>query len=254
MHKKFAKLVCSLCLSIVLILAATPSAGAISYYAYLQQYLSQGQHQPQPAQPQPEPQQPQQPTPSSPSTSPSSFWARRTASRNTLLNGYKQNSTPVPQPEPTPVPQPEPTPQPTPQTEPTPAPQPSQLTAREQQMLDLINKDRQANGLNPLQADMRLTQLARMKSQDIVDNNYFAHTSPTYGSAFDMFRANNISFVRGGENLSKAGSVQVSHYRLMNSTNHRANLLNPHYTHIGIGIVNNNPSGIVATQMFIQKP
>lgn len=121
-------------------------------------------------------------------------------------------------------------------------------------MLDLVNKDRVAHGLNPLQADMRLTRLARMKSQDIVDNNYFAHQSPTYGSAFDMFRANNISFIRGGENLSKAGSVGVSHLRLMNSTNHRTNLLNPHWTHVGIGIVNNTPSGIVATQMFIQAP
>lgn len=121
-------------------------------------------------------------------------------------------------------------------------------------MLDLINKDRLANGLKPLQADMRLTRLARMKSQDIVDNNYFAHQSPTYGNAFDMMRANNISFIRGGENLSKAGSVQVSHARLMNSTNHRANLLNPYFTHVGIGIVNNNPSGIVVTQMFIQAP
>lgn len=121
-------------------------------------------------------------------------------------------------------------------------------------MLTLINRDRQAHGLNPLQADMRLTRLARMKSQDIVDNKYFAHQSPTYGSAFDMFRANNISFLRGGENLSKAGSVQVSHLRLMNSTNHRANLLTPQYTHVGIGIVDNTPSGVVVTQMFIQKP
>jgi uncharacterized protein YkwD len=121
-------------------------------------------------------------------------------------------------------------------------------------MLNLINKDRIAYGLQPLEVDMRLTRLARLKSQDIVENNYFAHVSPTYGTAFDMFRANGISFLRGGENLSKAGSVQVSHLRLMNSTNHRANLLTPQYTHVGIGIVDNNPSGIVVTEMFIQKP
>ena len=94
-------------------------------------------------------------------------------------------------------------------------------------MLELINRDRLAHGLQPLQADMHLTRLARLKSQDIVDNNYFDHRSPTYGTAFDMFRANGIIFIRGGENLSKAGSVQVSHLRLMNSPNHRANLLNP---------------------------
>lgn len=121
-------------------------------------------------------------------------------------------------------------------------------------MLDLVNRDRRAYGLKPLEIDMRLTRLARLKSQDIVNNNYFAHVSPTYGTAFDMFRANNISFLRGGENLSKAGNVIVSQMRLLNSPNHRANLLTPQYTHIGIGIVDNNPSGIVATQMFIQKP
>ena len=128
------------------------------------------------------------------------------------------------------------------------------MYAMEQQMLELINRDRLAHGLQPLQADMRLTRLARLKSQDIVDNNYFDHRSPTYGTAFDMFRANGIIFIRGGENLSKAGSVQVSHLRLMNSPNHRANLLNPYFTHIGIGIVNINPSGVVVTQMFIQAP
>jgi uncharacterized protein YkwD len=69
-----------------------------------------------------------------------------------------------------------------------------------------------------------------------------------------MMRAEGIRYTRAGENLSKAGSVGVSHARLMNSPSHRANLMNPHFTHIGIGIVNNVPSGIVVTQMFIQAP
>lgn len=244
MHNNLVKIVCSVGLAVALLLAMAPTADAISYYAYLQQYVNQQSQQPQqPQQPQPAPDTP-------PAAQPNDFWASRAASRRALLEGTQ----PVPAPQPNPVPQPNPTPQPEPAPQPNPVPQPSGLTAREQQMLDLINKDRLANGLKPLQADMRLTRLARMKSQDIVDNNYFAHQSPTYGNAFDMMRANNISFIRGGENLSKAGNVQVSHARLMNSTNHRANLLNPYFTHVGIGIVNNNPSGIVVTQMFIQAP
>ncbi|MDD2282130.1 MAG: CAP domain-containing protein [Eubacteriales bacterium] len=247
MQARLVKLICAAGLAVALILAAAPGAAAISYYAYLQQYVS-GQL---PAEQQ-QPAEPEQPVP--PVTEPdSNFWSSRAASRKLLLaNACLQPSQPQPTPEPTPVPQPEPTP--VPQPEPTPVPQPDRLTAREQQMLNLINKDRIAYGLQPLEVDMRLTRLARLKSQDIVDNNYFAHVSPTYGTAFDMFRANGISFLRGGENLSKAGSVQVSHLRLMNSTNHRANLLTPQYTHVGIGIVDNNPSGIVVTEMFIQKP
>jgi uncharacterized YkwD family protein len=235
MQAKLVKIISAAVLTVALILAAAPGAQALSYYAYLQQYLS-GQQQAEP-----EPEKPLPPV-SQPETN---FWSSRAASRKALL----ENAGLLP-----PQPQPNPEPAPTPQPEPTPDPEPTGLTAREQQMLDLINKDRIAYGLKPLEVDMRLTRLARLKSQDIVDNNYFAHESPTYGTAFDMFRANNISFLRGGENLSKAGNVLVSHMRLMNSTNHRANLLTPQYTHIGIGIVDNIPSGIVVTEMFIQKP
>jgi len=242
LHKKILKVVFSTGLAIALTFAVAPNAEASSYYRFLQQYLNQPQQQ-LPSQPQPAP-TPQPTTPQQPNQS--NFWESRTASRNALM---QKPQTPAPQ-----QPAPQQPQQPAPTPEPAPVPQPSQLTAREQQMLNLVNTDRIAHGLSPLQADMRLTRLARIKSQDIVDNNYFAHRSPTYGTAFDMFRSENISFLRGGENLSKAGSVQISHLRLMNSPSHRANLLTPQYTHIGIGIVNNYPSGIVATQMFIQMP
>lgn len=236
MQARLVKLTAVVMMAVALMVAAAPGAQAISYYAYLQQYLSgQGQQSPE--------QQPEQPA--EPEVN---YWSSRAASRKALLKQAGYSPAPQPDPDPTPVPQPEPKPNPEPQ------PQPSGLTAREQQMLDLVNKDRIAHGLRPLEVDMRLTRLARLKSQDIVDNKYFAHKSPTYGTCFDMFRANNITFLRGGENLSKAGNVLVSHMRLMNSTNHRANLLTPQYTHIGIGIVNNTPSGIVVTEMFIQKP
>lgn len=236
MHARLVKFTAVVLMAVALMLAA-PGARAISYYSYLQQYLN-GQQSPG------QPEQPAQPE--------ENFWSSRAASRKELLKKAGYSPAPQPDPDPTPVPQPEPEPKPEPKPEPN--PQPSGLTAREQQMLELINKDRIARGLRPLEIDMRLTRLARLKSQDIVDNNYFAHKSPTYGTCFDMFRANNISFLRGGENLSKAGNVLVSHMRLMNSTNHRANLLTPQYTHVGIGIVNNKPSGIVVTEMFIQKP
>lgn len=252
MQHKQLKILCTLALTLALVVVAVPNASAAGYYNFLWDYLNQNSQQPAP-EPDPEPTpdpQPTNPQPSEPQNN--DFWGQRTERRNAMLSRPNpQPSNPAPQPQPNPEPQPQPDPQPEP---PSPAPQPSQLTAREQQMLNLINKDRAAHGLRPLQADMRLTKLARIKSRDIVSNNYFAHQSPTYGSAFDMFRNEGISYLRGGENLSKAGSVQVSHLRLMNSPNHRANLLTAQYTHIGIGIVDNSPSGIVVTQMFIQKP
>ena len=243
--KNFAKILCT---AVSLILVASPAAEATSYASFLRQYVNQ-QQQTQPAQPEPSQPvtQPQQPT----QHQPVNFWSSRAQSRAALLQNTNTSQPAPTQPAPAPT-QPAPT-QPAPAPS-QPAPAPSQLTAREQQMLNLINRERTERGLRPVQADMRLTRLARLKSQDILTNNYFAHQSPTYGNAFDMFRSENISFLRGGENLSKAGGVEISHLRLMNSTNHRANILNPHYTHVGIGIINNNPSGVIVTQMYIQAP
>lgn len=237
MRNQTFRLICAVSLAFALFLVAAPSVQAVSYYAYLQQLLN---GQPIPPQPTPDPQPVPVPSPAEPG---GNYWDARAASRKALLAAAGlQPSLPKPDP------------QPAPPVEPNPTPQPSGLTAREQQMLDLINTDRMKYGLKPLVADLRLTRLARLKSQDIVDKNYFAHKSPTYGTVFDMLRADDIDFLRGGENLSKAGNVLVSHMRLMNSTNHRANLLTPQYTHIGIGIVDNNPSGIVVTEIFITKP
>jgi uncharacterized YkwD family protein len=115
-------------------------------------------------------------------------------------------------------------------------------------MVSLVNQARMDAGLKPLQVDPTLTQLARMKSQDILDNNYFAHTSPTYGSAFTMMKNAGVTYKIAGENLAKARD----HQRLMASDGHRANILNPDFTHIGVGIVKYQ-YGVVVTELFIGK-
>lgn len=161
--------------------------------------------------------------------------------------GYTQ-----PQTKPQPAPQQPTQPAPTPQPEPTPAPT-AGLTADEQQMINLVNKERAANGLKPLQVDMQLVKLARMKSQDMIDKNYFSHTSPTYGSPFDMMKNNGVSYRAAGENLAGASAVTTAHTNLMNSDGHRKNILNSSFTHIGIGIVNGGPYGKMYTQLFIGK-
>ena len=143
-----------------------------------------------------------------------------------------------------------PAPQPAPV--PTPSPAPVQgLSVDEQKMVDLVNAERTAQGLKPLQVDLRLVKVARMKSQDMINKNYFDHNSPTYGSPFDMMRNNGITYKFAGENLAGNSTVANAHTSLMNSPGHRANILNTNYTHIGIGIIDGGPYGKMFTQEFI---
>lgn len=159
---------------------------------------------------------------------------------------------PTPTPAPTPAPSPQPTPNPTPAPTPTPTPTPVPgMTAQEQQMLDLVNQERAKAGVAPLKVDMRLVQTARTKSQDMIDNKYFAHTSPKLGEFHVIIRqavGSDYSYL--GENLAGAPAVQTAHNLLMNSEGHRKNILNPNYTHIGIGIRDGGPYGKMFTQHF----
>lgn len=122
------------------------------------------------------------------------------------------------------------------------------LSAAEIKMVELVNKERQAAGLKPLQIDVDLAYVARVKSQDMSDNKYFSHDSPTYGSPFDMMKQFGIKYRGAAENIAKNSSVEAAHNSLMRSSGHKANIMNPNYTHIGIGIVNG-----YYTQMFISK-
>jgi len=161
--------------------------------------------------------------------------------------------TPTPNPTPNPTPTPKPIPQPVPQPQPQPQPeQPVQgLNADEQKMLSLVNSARAGAGLKPLQADLSLVKLARLKGQDMINKNYFSHTSPTYGSPFDMMKAAGVSYRYAGENLAGASTVDSAHTNLMNSPGHRANILNGNFTKVGIGVVNGGPYGKMFVQMFI---
>lgn len=159
----------------------------------------------------------------------------------------------APTPAPTAAPAPTVAPTPAPTVAPAPTQNPStsghQLSASEQKMVDLVNQERAKAGVAALKIDPELSRVARIKSQDMKDNNYFSHTSPTYGSPFDMMKSFGIKYRAAGENIAKHGSVDSAHVGLMNSEGHRKNILNPNFTHIGIGIVDNR----YYTQMFISK-
>ncbi|NLT94162.1 MAG: hypothetical protein GXW85_01280 [Clostridia bacterium] len=122
----------------------------------------------------------------------------------------------------------------------------------EQKMLEMINEERSEVGLAPLKMDNKLVQLARLKSQDMIEKNYFSHTSPTYGDPFQMMKDFGVEYWMAGENLAGNPSLTGAHESLMNSPGHRANILKPEFTHVGIGIVKGGRYGMMFTQMFIK--
>lgn len=141
---------------------------------------------------------------------------------------------------------------------PSPAPTPSQTSpptaAQEaQKMLDLINTERAKTGASALKMDEEVMRVAQIKAQDMVDRNYFSHTSPTYGSPFDMLKSFGISYRYAGENLAGNNTVERAHTSLMNSEGHRANILNTNYNYIGIGVADSSTYGKIYVQIYIGK-
>ena len=127
----------------------------------------------------------------------------------------------------------------------------SAVTAYEQEVIRLVNEIRVKNGLKELTHDWQVSRVARIKSQDMKDNKYFAHNSPVYGTPFQMLKSFGISYRSAGENIAKGyATPQAVVNGWMNSSGHRANILNANYTHIGVGYVS---AGNYWTQMFISK-
>lgn len=121
----------------------------------------------------------------------------------------------------------------------------------EKEVVRLVNEIRVQNGLKELTYDWELCRVARYKSQDMKDNRYFSHTSPVYGSPFQMMKSFGITYRSAGENIAKGQrSPQAVVNAWMNSSGHRANILNASFTHIGVGYV---ADGNYWTQMFIGK-
>ena len=107
------------------------------------------------------------------------------------------------------------------------------------QVITLVNQERAKQGLKPLAEDSALDNMAMVKSKDMKNNNYFDHTSPTYGSPFDMMSKFNISYSYAGENIAEGQQTpQDVMNDWMNSEGHRANILNANYTLIGVGYYN----------------
>jgi uncharacterized YkwD family protein len=127
------------------------------------------------------------------------------------------------------------------------------VSADEADVLNLINRQRANSGLQPLAIDPQVQNAARLKAKDMADNHYFDHNSPTYGSPFDMLKSFGVSYRTAGENIAANSSNTGAVTSWMNSSGHRANILNGNYNYTGIGVASDVQYGKKYVQMFIGK-
>ena len=124
----------------------------------------------------------------------------------------------------------------------------------QKEVVRLVNVERSKRGLKELSFNTQLSNVATLKSQDMIDQNYFSHTSPTYGSPFDMMKQFNISYRTAGENIAMGQKTPAEVVNAwMNSQGHRENILNSNFTEIGVGVAKSSNGTLYWTQMFIGK-
>lgn len=127
------------------------------------------------------------------------------------------------------------------------------LTADEQEVFNLINAQRTTAGLAALKIDEELQNVARVKAKDMVENNYFSHNSPTYGTPFNMIKKFGITYKAAGENIAGNSTNKGAVNAWMNSPGHKANILSNNYNYTGIAVVSSPKYGKIYVQMFIGK-
>ncbi|MCK0471975.1 CAP domain-containing protein [Halalkalibacter sp. APA_J-10(15)] len=127
-------------------------------------------------------------------------------------------------------------------------PEASHHSTFEDQVVALVNQERAKVGLRSLHHRQDLKHVAHKKAEDLINSNYFSHTSPNYGSPFDMLRSFGISYRTAGENIAKGQTTPEQVMQdWMNSPGHRENILKPEYDAIGVGFYHS-----AWVQMFIQ--
>ena len=126
------------------------------------------------------------------------------------------------------------------------------LNTYEEETFNLINNIRKGNGLPALRQSAKLQALAKLKAEDIINNEYFSHTSPTYGTPFEMMSLYGLDYKTAGENLPGNINPEKAVEAWMNSDSHRANILDDNFEYMAICVVDSEIYGKVFVQMFIQ--
>lgn len=125
------------------------------------------------------------------------------------------------------------------------------LTEEEDETLRLINEYRKENGLNELKPVQKLQEIAKLKGDDIIENEYFAHTSECLGTPFEMLHDNGVDYEKAGENLAGNTTPERAVRAWINSPSHRDNILKEEYEYTGIAVVDSPIYGKVFVQLFI---
>ncbi len=128
----------------------------------------------------------------------------------------------------------------------------AELNDYENAVAAMINNYRVESGLNAIAFDPTLTYIAKFRSQDLMDRNYWSHYTPEGTTVFNLFRANGVKYKIGGENLGQAtpagiGTPEAFMNAWQNSPSHNANMLRAGYNHIGVGMVDNGDRIVVTT-------
>jgi uncharacterized protein YkwD len=124
-------------------------------------------------------------------------------------------------------------------------------------LLELMNRERARAGTRPLARTPLLDRVALGHSTDMTDNHFFGHDSPVTGSPEDRVHAGGVRVVSYGENVARAPSASAAHRMLMSSPGHRKNIVDPRFTHVGIGVVSNRDArfpALTITQVFGRFP
>jgi uncharacterized protein YkwD len=122
--------------------------------------------------------------------------------------------------------------------------------ADEQKMLMLVNNERTKAGVGPLTMSDALVAVARAHSRDMFERRYFGHNSPEGQTPADRMHADSVMFTAAGENLAYAPDLMTAHTGLMNSPEHKKNILDPAFHKVGIGIITTASWGMMVTQDF----
>jgi uncharacterized protein YkwD len=145
------------------------------------------------------------------------------------------------------------------------APPPARLTPPLAAMLILINAERARADAGPLHADATLDRIAQARSQDMLDRHYFAHEIPGVPGVHDvsdLLDRAHVPYQSAGENLARNNdlafepldrAIRATNDDLMHSPEHRANLLEPTYTTLGLGLaVERGTAILILTEVFVQ--
>ena len=125
------------------------------------------------------------------------------------------------------------------------------MSSEQRQALKLLNDDRKKRNLAPLQFNPQLANLAESYARDMIDRDFFSHRNPEGQSPFERMQEKQITFNYAGENIAFNDSVYSAQQAFMHSPTHKANILSPNYTQVGIGIVKSSTGRIYVVQEFI---